>query len=68
MDETFEVITWKQLHTHEKPILLYNYQNYWKHWEALTEHFIEGKFAGEKTRTLYEMVPEMDGLFAALKV
>ncbi|NEU36473.1 LOG family protein, partial [bacterium LRH843] len=56
MDETFEVITWKQLHTHNKPIILYNFDGFWDNWIRLTEQFIDQKFASENTRHLYEVV------------
>lgn len=67
MDETFEVITWKQLHTHKKPIILYNYKNYWENWRTLTEHFIKLGFAGERTRTMYDIVNSADEIFEKLK-
>lgn len=67
MDETFEVITWKQLHTHTKPIVLYNYKHYWKNWEALTAQFISMGFAGEKTRTMYEIVDTVGEAFRLVK-
>jgi uncharacterized protein (TIGR00730 family) len=66
MDETFEVITWKQLHTHAKPIILYDYKDYWKNWTALTEQFINEGFASQKTRTLYEVVDNADDIFKSL--
>lgn len=66
MDETFEVITWKQLHTHEKPIIFYNYKGYWDNWIKLTEQFIELGFAGEKTRDLYDIVDNIDDIFKKL--
>jgi len=66
MDETFEVITWKQLHTHSKPIIFYNYKNYWEHWVALTEQFINMGFAGERTRKLYDIVDSIEGIFKIL--
>src|SRR5262245_7691109 len=38
MDELFEMITWRQLKFHDKPILLYNHRGYWDHWVALAEN------------------------------
>ncbi len=66
MDETFEVITWKQLHTHNKPIILYNYKNFWKHWIELTDQFINLGFASKKTRTMYEIVDKLEDIFIKL--
>jgi uncharacterized protein (TIGR00730 family) len=66
MDETFEVITWKQLHTHKKPILLYNFNGYWDRWVEMTEQFIEGNFASQGTRQLYEVLPTRQAIMQAL--
>lgn len=64
MDETFEVITWKQLETHEKPIVIYNFEGYWDHWVAFTEHIIKSGFASEKTRSLYDVENTLDGVLS----
>jgi uncharacterized protein (TIGR00730 family) len=66
MDETFEVITWKQLNTHNKPIILYNYKGFWDNWTALTDQFIDMGFASQKTRSMYEMVDSLEGIFEKL--
>jgi uncharacterized protein (TIGR00730 family) len=67
MDETFEVITWKQLHTHNKPIILYDYKGYWENWMRLTNQFIDMGFASERTRSMYEIVDKMEDIFKFLK-
>lgn len=67
MDETFEVITWAQLHMHKKPIILYNFNGYWDKWVEMTEHFMNNGFAGERTRSMYEVVDSFDELFDRLK-
>ena len=67
MDETFEVITWKQLHTHSKPIILYNYNNYWDQWVKMTDHFIENGFASDRTRSMYRVVNTLPEIFEALQ-
>jgi uncharacterized protein (TIGR00730 family) len=66
MDETFEVITWKQLNTHNKPIILYDYKNYWKSWIELTDQFIDLGFASQKTRTMYDVVESLEDVFKKL--
>ncbi|MDB2414589.1 TIGR00730 family Rossman fold protein [Rickettsiales bacterium] len=66
MDETFEVITWKQLHTHNKPIIFYNYNGYWDKWVEMTNHFIDNGFASQQTRTLYDVVDSLEEVFEKL--
>lgn len=67
MDETFEVITWRQLHMHEKPIVLYNYKGYWDKWIAMTEQFFAEGFAGERTRSMYTVANTREEVFKILK-
>lgn len=67
MDETFEIITWKQLHTHNKPVIFYNYQGYWDHWLALTRHFIAEGFAQPKSETLYTVVNTLEDIFTTIE-
>ncbi len=66
MDETFEVITWRQLHMHEKPIILYNYNGYWDKWVEMTNHFFAENFAGEKTKSMYTVVNTLEEAMAIL--
>lgn len=68
MDETFEVITWKQLQTHKKPVIMYNYNGYWDLWEQFTNHIIENGFASEETRELYDIVSDQNGIFSKLGI
>ncbi len=63
MDETFEVITWKQLHTHDKPVVLYNFDGYWDNWIKMTDEFIDLGFASQRTKTLYDVVDTLEGIF-----
>lgn len=68
MDETFEVITWKQLHTHNKPIVICNYNGYFNYWVAMTDHFITEGFASETTRAMYEVVDTLEGVFEKINL
>ncbi|MAR56806.1 MAG: TIGR00730 family Rossman fold protein [Rickettsiales bacterium] len=63
MDEMFEILTWRQLNQHGKPVYIYNYDGYWDHLIALMDHIITQKFAREVTRDLYDYT----GDFAQLK-
>lgn len=50
LDEFFEVLTWRQLSLHEKPILLLNTDGYWDPLLALIDHVIEQGFADASIR------------------
>ncbi|SMC41929.1 TIGR00730 family Rossman fold protein [Primorskyibacter flagellatus] len=45
LDEFFEVLTWRQLGLHAKPIVLLNVNGYWDPLQALLDHVIARGFA-----------------------
>lgn len=62
LDEFFEVLTWKQLGLHNKPLYLLNIDNYWKPLNDLITHQIEHGFADSSLRDLFvtvNTVPEL---------
>ncbi len=62
LDEFFEVLTWRQLGLHEKPIFLLNTNGYWASLDALVKHVVENKFADESLLSFYEVVATRDAL------
>lgn len=66
MDEMFEILTWKQLKLHEKPIIIMNHNGYWDHLVALMENIVENGFAAEEVKSYYRVVKTLDELMAAL--
>ncbi len=55
LEETFEVITWKQLGMHAKPIVILNTKGYWTKLDEMIEATIEHEFAAPPTRELYSL-------------
>lgn len=41
MDELFEILTWKQLGIHNKPIAIFNINNYYDHLIAFIDHAVD---------------------------
>jgi uncharacterized protein (TIGR00730 family) len=66
MDEMFEIITWKQLSIHAKPVIIFNYEGYWDHLLGLMDHMIATGFARPETRALYQSVNTLDELLEVL--
>lgn len=66
LDETFEIITWKQLGMHDKPIVVVNSDGYWEKLDGLIAATVDEGFASPETRTLYAMVPSVDEVLPAL--
>jgi uncharacterized protein (TIGR00730 family) len=53
LDETFEILTWKYLGLHNKPVILANILNYWDPFMALSEHMLKSGFMREEHRTTF---------------
>jgi uncharacterized protein (TIGR00730 family) len=66
LDEMFEIVSWKQLRLHDKPILLVDIGGYWAPLRALLDHIIDTGFASAQTRGLLQVVPSIAALMAAL--
>ncbi|MCF6317478.1 MAG: TIGR00730 family Rossman fold protein [Marinosulfonomonas sp.] len=66
LDELFEVLTWRQLGLHEKPIYLLNIEGYWGPLIALLDHVIDQGFADATLRDYFTVVETVDGLADAL--
>jgi uncharacterized protein (TIGR00730 family) len=66
LDEFFEVLTWRQIGLHEKPIFLLNTCGYWTPLVSLIDHVIGQGFADASLRDLFESVPDIGLLGVAL--
>jgi hypothetical protein len=66
LDEFFEIVSWKQLSLHDKPILLVDIGDYWVPLRALLDHIVVNGFARPQTRGLLHVVPSVSALMAAL--
>ncbi len=67
LDEFFEVVTWRQLGLHEKPIYLLNVAGYWDALTALMDHIIAQGFADESLRGYVNVVEDVPTLVADLR-
>ena len=56
LDETIEIITWRQLKLHDKPIVLLNYANYWDPFIDLLQNIIKHDFTSPETMNLFHVV------------
>ncbi len=67
MDEFFEVMTWRQLGLHDKPIYLLNTNGYWDKLISLIDHMIAEGFADQSFRAYMSVVTTVEELGAALR-
>ncbi len=67
LDELFEVLTWRQLGLHDKPILILNSQGYWDPLLALIRHVVDEGFADGSILSFLTLCPDVPALEAALQ-
>lgn len=63
LDETFEILTWKQLQLHKKPIVLVNVEGYWDPFAAMIDAIIDAGFAHPAAKELISIVDGVDDIF-----
>ena len=66
LDETFEILTWKQLRLHDKPVVVANVDGYWNALEELLDHMIAQGFAQPAHRKLFTVVDRIEDVLPAL--
>lgn len=66
LDETFEIITWKQLRLHECPIVIFDVDGYWAPLRALIEHSIRTGFARADTMDLFTVADTVEAVLGAV--
>ena len=62
LDETFEILTWKQLGLHKKPIVFANLRDYWSGCLAVIENMIGAGFCRPNVRDLYTVVDSVEAI------
>ncbi|MDJ0825428.1 MAG: TIGR00730 family Rossman fold protein [Rhodobacter sp.] len=67
LDEFFEVLTWRQLALHAKPIYLLNTEGYWGKLISLVDHVIAEGFADQSLRSFVSVVGSPSELTVALR-
>jgi uncharacterized protein (TIGR00730 family) len=68
LDEFFEILTWKQLGLHDRPIVILNAYGYWDKLVDLLRHMEETKFARDVIGRLVTVVERVEDLDAALQL
>ncbi|MSU88967.1 TIGR00730 family Rossman fold protein [Rhodobacteraceae bacterium 2CG4] len=67
LDELFEVLTWRQLGLHEKPLFLLNTAGYWGPLITMIAHLVDRGFADRSFLEFLRVVDSPDQLRAALR-
>jgi uncharacterized protein (TIGR00730 family) len=67
LDEAAEILTWKQLGLHHKPILICDIKGWARPFAALLESYVEEGFVAPEGMTLYEILPDVASALARLR-
>ena len=67
LDEIFEILTWRQLGLHTKPVFILNIDDYWSPLLKLFDHIIAEGFAQDTLQDYFTVLPDTNALDAALK-
>lgn len=67
LDEFFEVLTWRQLNLHAKPILILNTAGYWDPLLALIDRIVAEGFADPSINSFITAVPDVPTLESSLQ-
>ncbi|MFN7223722.1 MAG: TIGR00730 family Rossman fold protein [Paracoccaceae bacterium] len=68
LDEFFEVLTWRQIGLHAKPIFLLDTDGYWQPLIQLMNHVVDQGFAEPTIRDSFVTLPDVPGLLARIEV
>jgi uncharacterized protein (TIGR00730 family) len=68
LDETVEILSWRQLGLHQKPVFIVDIAGYWAPLAELFGHIVGSRFAAPLVPDLVSFVPDVAALFAALGV
>lgn len=67
LDEFFEILTWKQLQLHDKPIILVNVNDYWTPLLGMIDRMVESGFVRPLHRDLIVLAAGVDDVPALLE-
>lgn len=67
LDELFELLTWKQLGLHDKPIVIVNMNDYWGKMLGAMDYIADQGFMRKEDTHMFIVVDDVNGVPAALK-
>jgi uncharacterized protein (TIGR00730 family) len=68
LEEAFEILTWKQLGLHKKPIIFLNIFGYWSPLKELKQHLFDESFIKADDLKLFSIVDTPDQIMPALRI
>lgn len=66
LDETFEILTWRQLGLHDKPVVMLSVGGYWRPFQELVGGIVKAEFAADAITRLFEVAATPQELLGVL--
>ena len=66
LDEVIEILTWRQLHLHDDPIVIVNQEGYFDPFRAMLKHVVAENFAGQDTLGFLTWVDTVEEVLPAI--
>jgi uncharacterized protein (TIGR00730 family) len=66
LEEFFEVMTWKQIGLHDKPIVIVNIDGFWDPLKELMDRIIKEKFASSSDKAIFFFVDKVEDAITTL--
>ena len=67
LDETFEIVTWRQLGLHDKPVIILDIDGYWDPLRALIDHLVAENYAKPPHGAIFNFVHAVGDILPALR-
>lgn len=67
MDETFEILTWRQLGLHDKPVIVADIEGYWKPFLSFAESMVTEGFIRPTNMDLFRVVERVEDILPAVR-
>ena len=67
LEEAVEVLSWKRLDLHPKPVVFHNPDGFWDAFDALMRHSVESGMTPASFLAAYEMHADLDAVLAAVE-
>lgn len=67
LDELFEILTWRQLEMHDKPLIILNINGYWNPLKALVRNVVQNRFARPLDENLLMYLSHVDEVVPLLQ-
>ena len=64
----FEILTWRMVSLHDKPVVIFNYEGYWDPLLRLLENIMGEGFASSETSAYYHVVTDLGQIMTVLGI